>query len=179
MTRSTLQWFRVQKHTKAMKTKRRATGILSMAVLLTGIWYLLSGKFDVLHFGTGVLTALVIAALYRPVEDGTDWRAGRFLAYVPWLIGQIVMSNLRVARIVLMPKMPISPTFVRLRPQVAGPRALTLLGSSITLTPGTLTVDIGRDEVFVHALDAASAQDVRDRVIERRVGEVFLERGEP
>jgi multicomponent Na+:H+ antiporter subunit E len=160
-----------------MKTKRRATGTLSMAVLLTGIWYLLSGKFDVLHFGIGVLTAVVIAALYRPVEDVTDWRVGRFLAYVPWLIGQIVLSNLRVARIVLSPRMPISPAFVRLRPEVAGPRALTLLGSSITLTPGTLTIDVSGDEIFVHALDQNSAQDVRDRVIERRVGEIFPQRG--
>jgi multicomponent Na+:H+ antiporter subunit E len=159
-----------------MKTKRRASGILAMAALLSGIWYLLSGKFDVLHFGTGVVTALVIAVLYRPVEDSTVWRLGRFLAYVPWLIGQIVLSNLRVARIVLSPKMPISPTFVRLRPEVAGPRALTLLGSSITLTPGTLTIDVSGDEVFVHALDQNSAQDVRDRVIERRVGGIFPER---
>jgi multicomponent Na+:H+ antiporter subunit E len=158
-----------------MTTKRRATSIVLMAALLTGVWYLLSGKFDVLHFGTGMVTAVVIALLYRPVEDGTVWKAGRFLAYVPWLIGQIVLSNLRVARAVLMPRMPISPAFVRLRPAVTGPRALTLLGTSITLTPGTLTVDVDGDEIFVHALDAASAQDVRDRVIERRVAAVFPE----
>jgi multicomponent Na+:H+ antiporter subunit E len=162
-----------------MNTKRGLIGVLSMVVLLSAIWYLLSGKFDLLHFGTGVLTALVIALTYRPVEDGTVLRVGRFLAYVPWLILQIVLSNLRVARIVLSRDMPISPTFVRLRPEVPGPRALTLLGSSVTLTPGTLTIDVDGDEIFVHALDAASAQDVRDRTIERRVAEVFPERSAP
>lgn len=150
-----------------------------MAVLLTGIWYLLSGRFDLLHFGVGVATALVIAASYTPVEDSTSFRLVRFLLYVPWLVGQIVISNLRVARVVLTPHMPISPAFVRLRPGVGGARALTLLGSSITLTPGTLTVDIDGDEIFVHALDSSSAQDVRDRIIEQRVAAVFPERAQP
>jgi len=162
-----------------MNPKPRATGVLAMAVLLSGIWYLLSGKFDLLHLGAGVVTALVIAATYRPVEDGTVWKFGRFAAYAPWLIGQIVLSNLRVARIVLSRDMPISPAFVRLRPEVTGPRALTLLGSSVTLTPGTLTIDVDADEIFVHALDAASAQDVRDRTIERRVAAIFPERSDP
>lgn len=155
---------------------RRATSVLLLAVLLTGIWYLLSGMFDALHLGIGVVTALLIAVGYRPVEDSTTWRVGRFLLYVPWLIGQIVISNLRVARVVLTPSMPIAPAFVRQRPGVTGPRALTLLGSSTTLTPGTLTVDITEDEVFVHALDTASAQDVRNHVIARRVARVFPER---
>jgi len=156
-----------------MVTLRRARGILAMAALLTGFWYLLSGMFDALHLGAGVATALVIAATYRPVEDNTVWKTGRFVLYIPWLVWQIVVSNLRVARIVLSPQMPIAPAFLRMTPNVQGPRALTLLGSSITLTPGTLTVDVDSQEIFVHALDAQSAQDVRDRTIERRVAEVF------
>jgi multicomponent Na+:H+ antiporter subunit E len=158
-----------------MTSKRSAAGFVAMAALLTGIWYLLSGKFDLLHFGVGVATALVITWRYVPVQDRTDLQAVRFLLYLPWLIGQIVLSNLRVARIVLTPRMRISPTFVRQRPGVTGPRALTLLGSSITLTPGTLTVDVDQEEIFVHALDGASAQDVRDEVIARRVAAVFPE----
>jgi multicomponent Na+:H+ antiporter subunit E len=162
-----------------MNKKPSAARVFLLAAVLTAIWYLLSGKFDLLHFGVGIAAALFIASNYVPVEDSTVMRWGRFLLYVPWLIGQILLSNLRVARIVLTPRMPISPTFVRLRPGVTGPRALTLLGSSITLTPGTLTIDADADEVFVHALDSASAQDVRDAVIARRVAEVFAERRRP
>lgn len=156
-----------------MDKRRDAVRTFGLAVLLTAIWYLLSGKFDLLHFGTGALIAILIAITYVPAEDTTRFRLLRFLGYVPWLIGQILLSNLRVARVVLTRRMPISPAFVSQRPDVTGPRALTLLGSSITLTPGTLTVDIGEDEIFVHALESASAQDVRDEVIARRVGGVF------
>jgi hypothetical protein len=54
-------------------------------------------------------------------------------------------------------------------PGVIGARALTASGCSTTLTPGTLTIDVGEDEIFVHALDAVSAQDVREGVIARRL----------
>ena len=156
-----------------MMTMRRARGFLARAAVLTGIWTLLSGLFDPLHLGAGVAAALVIAATFQPVEDRTVWKTGRFVLYVPWLAWQVVVSNLRVARIVLAPRMPIAPAFLRMTPGVEGPRALTLLGSSITLTPGTLTVDVDDREILVHALDAQSAREVRDRIIERRVAEIF------
>lgn len=145
-------------------------------VTLTGIWYILSGKFDLIHFGTGVCTALVIAATYKRTADSTRLRPLRLLAYLPWLIWQIVMSNLRVARLVMTPRMPIHPAFLVRPPGVVGDRALTVLGASITLTPGTLTIDMAPDEVFVHALDMKSADDVRDGLAARRVARVFEER---
>jgi multicomponent Na+:H+ antiporter subunit E len=144
-----------------------------LATVLVVVWYVLSGMFDLLHFGTGVVTAIVIAVTYRRVADTTHFRAGRFILYVPWLFWQIFLSNLRVARAVLSPRLPIHPTFISRPPGVTGDRALTLLGASTTLTPGTLTVEIRPDELFVHALDRQSAQDVRDGVVARQVGRVY------
>jgi multicomponent Na+:H+ antiporter subunit E len=146
------------------------------AVVLTGIWYILSGKFDLIHFGTGVATALIVAATYVRVADNTRLRPLRLLAYLPWLIWQIVLSNLRVARLVMTPRMPIHPVFLVRPPGVVGDRALTTLGASITLTPGTLTIDMAPNEVFVHALDVKSADDVRDGLAARRIARVFEER---
>jgi multicomponent Na+:H+ antiporter subunit E len=145
------------------------------AVILTAIWYILSGKFDLIHFGTGVVTALVIAAAFSGWSDGLRLRPLRFLAYLPWLAWQVFLSNLRVARLVLQPNMPIKPTFLARKPKVRGDRALTTLAASTTLTPGTLTVDISADEIFVHALDAKSAADVRDAVADPRVARAFDE----
>jgi multicomponent Na+:H+ antiporter subunit E len=157
-----------------MKKKQQTGRVLVLTAFLSGIWFLLSGMFDPLHFGTGVVAALVIALNLVPVDDLTRFRPGRFLLFVPWLIGQVVISNLRVARVVLSRGAAISPAFVAQAPGVAGARALTTLGCSTTLTPGTLTIDIDDDEFFVHALDTASAQDVRDGVMARRVREFFL-----
>jgi multicomponent Na+:H+ antiporter subunit E len=141
--------------------------------LLSATWYALSGKFDLLHFGTGVVVALVIAMQSRSVDDGTRFRPIQFLMLVPWLIGQIVLSNLRVARSVLNPRLPIAPALVRMPPQVAGDRPLVLLGISTTLTPGTLTVDVGDDEMLVHALDQHSVDGLHHGAMARRVARVF------
>jgi len=146
-----------------------------VAVVLTAIWWVLSGRFDLLHFGTGVATAVILAANYRPAADGTRMRPVRFLLFVPWLFYQIVVSNLRVARMVLSIGMPIRPVFISQPPRVHGDRALSLLGAGTTLTPGTLTVDVGADEIFVHALDVPSARDTRENMVARQVARVFVE----
>jgi multicomponent Na+:H+ antiporter subunit E len=146
------------------------------AVILLAVWWVLSGKFDLLHFGTGVAVSLALGARYAGVPDGARFRAGRFLLFVPWLVWQVVLSNLRVARVVLSRRMAIRPMFISQAPGVRGDRALTMLGSSTTLTPGTLTIDISNDEMLVHALDERSALDTRDQIIARRVARVFERR---
>jgi multicomponent Na+:H+ antiporter subunit E len=156
------------------RPKSLAATVVITAILIAA-WYVLSGIFDVLHFGTGVVTAVVIAVLFRAVPDTTAFQPARFAFYLPWLTWQIFVSNIRVARVVLSPRMNIRPTFISQPPGVRGDRALTLLGMSTTLTPGTLTVDIRRDEIFVHALDAQSAQDMREGMVADQVAQVFTD----
>jgi multicomponent Na+:H+ antiporter subunit E len=156
-----------------MIARRPAWKVVIYGAILLATWYVLSGKFDLLHFGTGVVTAVVIAMRARSVADGTRFHPVRFLLFVPWLTGQVLLSNLRVVRIVLSPHMPITPTLVRKPPRVTGDRALAMLGTSTTLTPGTLTVDVEQDEMLVHALDPHSVEDVRRGGMARRVAHVF------
>jgi len=156
-----------------MIARRPAGKIVIYATVLAATWYVLSGKFDLLHFGTGVVTAMVIAMRARSVADGTRFHPIRLLLFVPWLTGQILLSNLRVARIVLSAHMPITPTLVRKPPRVTGDRALAMLGTSTTLTPGTLTVDVEQDQMLVHALDPQSVDDVRRGLMAHRVARVF------
>jgi multicomponent Na+:H+ antiporter subunit E len=159
-----------------MRLQQSIQTTVLIAAILLAVWWVLSGKFDVLYFGTGVATAAVLAVLYHGVQDGTPFRPLRFLLFVPWLIGQIVISNVRVARLVLSRRMVFRPTFISQTPGVRGSRALTMLGSSMTLTPGTLTVDISREEFFIHALDAKSAHDAQEGLMAQHVGRVFPRR---
>ena len=153
--------------------RKSVSGIVLVAVVLIAAWYVLSGKFDVLHFGTGVVAAVIIAVIARPPVDPTPVRFGQLLLYVPWLGWQILRSNLHVALLVLSPTMRISPRLIRKTPGVRGGRALTLMGLSTTLTPGTLTVELSDEETLVHALDRESATDVKDGVMAARVARVF------
>lgn len=157
----------------AMSARKSVSGTVLLATVLIAGWYVLSGKFDVLHFGTGVVAAVIIALIARPPVDTTPVRLGPLLGYVPWLAWQILRSNLHIARLVLTPRMPISPRLIRRPPGVRGGRALTLMGLSTTLTPGTLTVEVSEDETLVHALDRASGEGVKDGVIAARVATVF------
>lgn len=146
--------------------------VLTASVLLA-IWSILSGRFDLLHFGLGVVAATVIAANIPSRKYRTRFRPVGFFLYVPWLAVQVVRSNLRVARAVLRPRVDIAPTFISRAPDVTGHRALTMLGASTTLTPGTLTVDVGDHEILIHALDRHSARDVDEGVIPKRVARIF------
>jgi multisubunit Na+/H+ antiporter MnhE subunit len=150
--------------------------VVFITLLLSAAWYILSGRFDLLPLGSGVVVAAAIALNFPAWQDRSRFRPVRFLLYGPWLAVQVVKSNLRVARAVLSPRMDIAPTFISRRPDVVGDLALTTLGASTTLTPGTLTVDVSQHEIFIHALDRHSIQDVEEGMIAKQVAGVFEER---
>jgi multicomponent Na+:H+ antiporter subunit E len=147
------------------------------AVLMAG-WVILSQVFDAFHLGLGIVSSLALAAIRARSRPARSFPAGRFLAYVPWLLGQVFVSNLRVARLALSPRPRLSPRLLRIPAGVTGRPALTLLGCSITLTPGTVTVDASAEGLVVHALDADSARDIERQILARRVQAVFEDRGE-
>jgi multicomponent Na+:H+ antiporter subunit E len=151
--------------------------LLLNAAVLFGLWLLLTGSLAPFYLVVGALTALVVAANLARWDDSTRFRLLPFLGFLPWLAWQVIRSNLRIARIVLTPKMPIHPVFIVQSPGVAGDRAVTTLGASMTLTPGTLTVDASDEEIFVHALDTESANDVKAGTMARHVARAFTRTG--
>lgn len=86
----------------------------------------------------------------------------RIVKYVGHLVYQIIVANIQVARIVLSKHMIISPTFIRFKSPVKKDATKAILGNSITLTPGTLTVDIDEDEFVVHGLTKKHAEGMLD-----------------
>ncbi len=143
--------------------------MIPLAILLFVFWVVLSGKFDVFHLGIGVASAVWIALgtqrlLLRTPAIVPDDRHpltaivwGRLLLYIPWLGWQVVLSGLQVAWLVIHPKMPISPLVVRFNTPLPHELARLTLANSITLTPGTVTLDVEGDTFVVHALTTGSA----------------------
>lgn len=74
-------------------------------------------------------------------------------AYIPVFIWALLLANIDVARRVLSPKIPLNPGFVKVNTELKGDFAKLTLANSITLTPGTLSVDIKDDELFIHTVD--------------------------
>jgi len=163
---------------------RQLTAFLPVSAALFAFWVLLSGKFDAAHLGAGGVSALLVGfaaarlwALPPVIGAGRhpfgDVRWLRAMWYGPWLLGGIVHSSSQVAYLVLHPRMPIDPRLIRLRPRLPHTLARLTLANSITLTPGTVTLDVTGDEFLVHALTPASARNLEQGIVQRRVAGLF------
>ncbi|TQQ81749.1 monovalent cation/H+ antiporter subunit E [Halonotius roseus] len=139
-----------------------------------------SGLFDIV---TGLATALVVAialdnvSFYRdPTLVESPKRLARGVIYVPYLLYEIVVSNLVVARVILDPRLDIDPRLTKVRVFVGSGFPLTTLANSITLTPGTLTVKADDQELYVHSLVPFARDGLFDGALERWVRFVFYGR---
>lgn len=142
---------------------------------LSAFWLLLSGMFTPFLLAAGVGSALAVLTFARrmdvvdheghPIHLG--WRAA--VSYWPWLLHEIVKSSWDVSRRILHPRLPISPTLVRFRPSQATPLGLVIHANSITLTPGTISVEVAPGEFLVHALTAEGAAGLAGSEMDRRV----------
>jgi len=144
-----------------------------LALVLFGFWVVLSGKLDLFHLSAGAASAAGIAYLScylyaLPPPVGPRGRHPyftlpwfRLALYLPWLGWQIVVASFQVARIVLSPNMKITPLLFQFQHELPHNLARATLANSITLTPGTVTIDVRGDEFLVHALNDDAAEALR------------------
>ena len=153
---------------------------LAVFLILFAFWLLLSGHYDLFHLSLGLICSLLVAFVSHDllIENISGLKrlkkTWRFVLYVPWLIYQIVVANLHVAYLILNPK-AIDPRIVRFKTRLKSQFSMVTLGNSITLTPGTITMDIIDGEFVVHALSKKVADDILTGEMERRVAHVYLE----
>jgi len=101
----------------------------------------------------------------------------RFLCFIPWELYQIVLANLDVVYRVIHPKMPMNPRIIEFDSGLKSDFALTTLANSITLTPGTITINIDKNGRFlVHAIGKKPADSLLlGRKLQKKVAYVFME----
>lgn len=155
--------------------------IFGMLVLF-GYWLALSGHYQwwLVAFGA-VLSVVVVGFCWaKGMSDAEGAPLGlipRGIVYWPWLIGQIVLSGLRVTRLILDPKLPISPTLVKVDAKQTSAVGLVTYANSITLTPGTISIEASERKrtIWVHAIERAGAEGFADDEMNARVA--WFERG--
>ncbi len=133
-------------------------------------WLALSGRLTGLLLVSGAVAALLVAALSRGVTDlpGPGFLL-RLAAYLPWLFWQIALSSLDVAYRVLHPSRPIDPRVIRIKNPCRTPLGTALLANSITLTPGTVTLEAGAEEIVAHSVSGEAASYLQAGEMQRRV----------
>lgn len=167
--------------TGAQKRKSQFQNAVGTALILFAFWALLSGKFDLFHLTLGAICSAIAGYLFHDllfvnVRVG-DVRtvAWRFIKYIPWLLYQILLANIHVASLVIRPKMPITPQVVTFKTKLETDISNVTLANSITLTPGTITMDIKDGVFYVHALSQKVADDLNAGEMEDRVAHIFME----
>ncbi len=136
---------------------------LVLFVTLVLFWALLNPSMapDVLLIG--VVAAFVITLLFGDALATfsglrkTPQAVVTALVYLPYFLKELVKANLRLARIVLSPDLPLNPGIVKVRTRLKSPMGRLLLANSITLTPGTLTVELDGEWLYVHCVNLRSA----------------------
>jgi multicomponent Na+:H+ antiporter subunit E len=147
----------------------------SLGVFLALLWLLLSGHFSeplLLALGAASVLLVVFIALRKEVTDPEGHPIHmilRLLVYWPWLVKEIVVANVDVAKAILRSPMAIDPTVFTVRGTQKSELARVIYANSITLTPGTVTVDLEEDLLTVHALTKAGLEGVESGQMNRRV----------
>lgn len=154
----------------------QAMRLASIALAMFVYWLLLSGHTEPWLVVSGAVVAVAVALFglrmgYADEEGHPVGLIPRGLVYWPWLVKEIVISAIHVARLVLDPKLPISPTLIRVKATQKTSTGLVSYANSITLTPGTISVELhARDkEILVHAISAAAAEGLAGGEMDRRV----------
>ena len=128
-----------------------------LTIALAGIWLLLVNTLSFGHVLLGLSLGVAIPLLTRNFWPATARarRPLRLLSFGLMVLGDILLANVQVARLILGSPTRLRPAFVRLPLELEDDLAITLLASTVSLTPGTVSADISADRrtLLIHALD--------------------------
>ena len=155
-------------------TSRTITRMLALLIPLVAAWLLWSGIYKPLLLALGLFSCLLTIYIkhrmeYFQTEVFALQFGRRLIGYWLWLAKEVVKSSLDVARIIVSPSLPISPQVLTIKASSENPVDQATLANSITLTPGTLALDVYKGEVTVHALTKTGADELRKNEMDRRI----------
>jgi multicomponent Na+:H+ antiporter subunit E len=151
---------------------------LITALAMFSFWILLSGEFTFILITSGVVASLIVAYLSHDLFIGKPdlkteiGRVFKFIVYLPWLLWEIILANFEIAYLVLNPKPLIDPQLVRFKNDLKTDLGLVTLAHSITLTPGTVTVEATKEEFVIHAIWQKSADGIIGGEMQRKVKKI-------
>lgn len=159
-----------------------------LAVILFAFWMALSGSTETKFVIYGIITAVVTTRLTYPLllvpnKEGSrlyyvfGFSVPRAVSYFFWLLWQLVLANIDVLLATTAQELQIDPKVIRFRFRADNPMASVVLANSITLTPGTVTMNVTDDGLYeIHALTTGAAEGVLDGGMQKKVAWFF---GEP
>jgi multicomponent Na+:H+ antiporter subunit E len=152
--------------------------LAGLLLILLVSWVLWSGIYKPLLLWLGLFSCLL--SVWLAQRTGFFRHAMplhsilRLPAYWAWLLQEVIKSSLNVTRVILSPSLPVSPTIVELSTTEATETGRVILGNSITLSPGTVTIDLHENRLLVHCLTRESAWALKDLEVQRRTSRLEI-----
>ena len=148
------------------------------ALIMFVFWIFLSGEFSFILLLSGIISSLLVSYISHDLLIGNgDMKLGfirtiRFIRFLPWLLWQIVLANIDLALRTLHPKMPINPILINIKNNLKTDLGMVILANSITLTPGTVTIDVNENEFLIHVISEKAAQSLISGEMQARVKKI-------
>jgi len=133
--------------------------LLFWTIFLFLIWMGLTMSLSTQELTTGFVVSFIIALLYVKNYESSDKFSFHPITYIIYLVvflKNLVLSNWDVAKRVIDPKLPINPGIVEIKTNLKEDYKKLILANSITLTPGTITMDVKDDSMFIHWIDVTT-----------------------
>jgi multicomponent Na+:H+ antiporter subunit E len=148
--------------------------MLGKFILLFLVWIGLTNSLAIQELLVGAVVAFVVARFFISNKAfNLKEVAVKYIKFIPLFFKNLVVSNIEVAKIVLNPKLPINTGIVKLKTHLTSDYDKLLLANAITLTPGTITIELDGEDLYVHVLDLKS----EDRAVLQEEIVNALERG--
>lgn len=152
------------------------------AVVLSLFWLLLSGYIQPLLLSFGAISVFLVVLVIKRMDDvDQEVRQMNFslsiFRYMPWLLKEIMSSSFHVTKLIWGSPKNLSPTLAKISLENIPKDKRVLYANSITLTPGTLSLDINKHEITVHALEAASIEELNEGVMENKIASLWPKNG--
>jgi multicomponent Na+:H+ antiporter subunit E len=149
-------------------------------ILLALAWTALTGQFDPINFLSGFILGYLVLWLVQRVAGPSNYfkKVYQIISFALFFVVALIRANLRVAYEVITPPHTMQPGIVAVPLDLQTEAAITLLANLITLTPGTLSLDVSADRrvLYVHTMYVDDVEQFRREIkegFERRVMEVF------
>ena len=148
---------------------------ISLIISLAVLWIMLSGHYTPLLLSLGLLSVLIVAFISSRMnliifdQPILQLYFIKFIPYGFWLIIQILRSNIDVCRRILNPKLPINPQLVKVKSTQTSNLAKVIYANSITLTPGTISIDLDGSEIEVHSLSEKGVDELKTGNMDKKI----------
>ncbi len=160
-------------------TKKIKSNHIILFLGLFGFWLIISSSFHWFSLFLGLISSALITWYNKDFlskQDMAGWltpnKLGLWIRCIFYLLRDIIVANIQVAKIVLSPDLPIAPEMLWIPAKSDSDFYKVMYGNAITLTPGTLTVDLTEDQYLIHALTHQAALDLTNSTVEKLLLEI-------